>query len=70
MKYFLRKTISPTQRLVEFDEDENMIISLDISNENEIIPVVKYWLPNIKVLEPKELNDKIKKEIEKFLKWT
>lgn len=70
VKYFLRKTISPTQRLVEFDEDENMIISLDISNENEIIPVVKYWLPNIKVLEPKELNDKIKKEIEKFLKWT
>lgn len=69
-KYFQRKPLSPTQSLVEFDKDENMIISLEISNENEIIPVVKYWLPNIKVLEPKELNEKIKKEIEKFLKWT
>lgn|SRR5574344_154745 len=70
MKYFQRKPISQTQRFIDLDNDGNMIVSLDISNENEIIPVVKYWLPNIKVLEPKELNDKIKKEIEKFLKWT
>lgn len=70
MKYFQRKPISKTQRLVEFDKNENMIITVDISNENEIIPIIKYWLPNIKVIEPKELNMKIKKEIEKFLKWT
>lgn len=70
MKYFQRKPISQTQRFIDLDNDGNMIISIDISNENEIIPIVKYWLPNIKVIEPKELNEKIKKEIEKFLKWT
>ncbi len=70
MKYFQRKPISQTQRFIDLDNDGNMIVSIDISNENEIIPIVKYWLPNIKIIEPIELNEKIKKEIEKFLKWT
>ncbi|MEA2018568.1 MAG: WYL domain-containing transcriptional regulator [Campylobacterota bacterium] len=69
-KYFMRKPISSSQRLKEFDKDENMIITLDITNEKEIIPIVKYWLPNIKVLKPSGLNEKIKEEVQKFLKWT
>lgn len=68
MKYFQRKPISQTQRFIDLDNDGNMIVSIDISNENEIIPIVKYWLPNIKIIEPIELNEKIKKEIEKFFK--
>jgi len=69
-KYFMRKPISKSQRLKEFDEDKNMIITLNIANEKEIIPIVKYWLPNIKVLKPRSLNEKIKEEVQKFLKWT
>jgi len=66
-KYFMRKPISKSQRLKEFDKDENMIITLDITNEKEIIPIVKYWLPNIKVLKPLGLNEKIQEEVKKFL---
>jgi predicted DNA-binding transcriptional regulator YafY len=66
-KYFMRKPISKSQRLKEFDDDGNMIVTLDITNEKEIIPIVKYWLPNITVLKPVELNDTIKDEIKKFL---
>ena len=69
-KYFMRKPISKSQRLKKFDEDGNMIVTLDITNEKEIIPIVKYWLPNIKVLKPIGLNEKIKEEVQKFLKWT
>jgi len=66
-KYFMRKPISASQRLKEFDEDENMIVTLNITNEKEIIPIVKYWLPNIKVLKPIGLNEKIQEEVKKFL---
>jgi len=66
-KYFMRKPISKSQRLKEFDEDENMIVTLNITNEKEIIPIVKYWLPNIKVLKPIGLNEKIQEEVKKFL---
>lgn len=69
-KYFMRKPISSSQRFKEFDEDDNMIITLQATHENEIFPIVKYWLPNIRVLKPRGLNEKIKKDVEKFLKWT
>ena len=63
----MRKPISKSQRLKEFDEDENMIVILNITNEKEIIPTVKYWLPNIKVLKPVGLNEKIQNEVREFL---
>ena len=69
-KYFQRKPISNTQRYMGLDEDENMIVSLQITHENEIFPIIKYWLPNIKILEPKEMNEKVKKDIQEFINWT
>jgi len=69
-KYFMRKPISKSQRLKEFDKDDNMIVTLDITNEKEIIPIVKYWLPHIRVLKPIGLNKKIQEDVQKFLKWT
>lgn len=69
-KYFQRKPISTTQRYIGLDEDYNMIVTLQATHENEIFPIIKYWLPNIKILEPKEMNEKIKKDIEEFINWT
>lgn len=70
IEYFQRKSISPSQKIKGYDEDGDMIVSLKITHKNEIIPIIKYWLPNIKVLTPKEINEEIKEEILKFTKWT
>jgi len=69
-KYFQRKPISSTQRYIGEDEDENMIVTLQATHENEIFPIVKYWLPNIKILEPQEMNEKVEKDIKDFINWT
>lgn len=69
-KYFQRKPISKTQRYIGLDEEGNMIVTLQATHENEIFPIVKYWLPNIKILEPKEMNEKVKKDIQEFINWT
>ena len=69
-KYFQRKPISNTQRYVGLDKDGNMIVTLQATHENEIFPIIKYWLPNIKILEPKEMNEKVKKDIQEFINWT
>lgn len=69
-KYFQRKPISKTQYIKGFDDNGDMQLTLTITDDNELIPLIKYWLPHIKVVKPKELNEKIKKDVEKFLKWT
>lgn len=70
IEYFQRKAISATQEIKGYDEAGNMIMSLKITHNKEIIPVIKYWLPKVKVLAPIEINEEIKEEIAKFLKWT
>lgn len=70
IEYFQRKSISPSQKIKGYDEEGNMIVSLHVTHKEEIIPIIKYWLPKVKVLTPKDINEEIKEEIAKFIKWT
>ena len=66
-KYFRRKPLSKTQRTEEMHEDGSMRISVEITNDMEIIPFVKYWMPHIGVVEPKRIEDAIAEDLEKYL---
>jgi predicted DNA-binding transcriptional regulator YafY len=66
-KYFQRKPLSKTQRIEEMREDGSLVISVEITNDMEIIPLVKYWLPHIKVLEPQSIKDLILNDLKQYL---
>jgi len=38
-----------------------------ITHEMEILPIIKYWIPHLQVLEPKWIKDIIKNDLEKYL---
>ncbi|RLA84603.1 MAG: transcriptional regulator [Epsilonproteobacteria bacterium] len=67
-KYFKRKPISKTQIIESLHEDGSMEIVIKVTSDMEILPLVKYWLPFIKVLEPQRVDDTIKSELTKYLK--
>ena len=67
-KYFQRKPISKTQTIESINSDGSIEINIKATSEMEILPIVKYWLPHIKVLEPKWIDDIVKKDLEKYLK--
>ena len=60
-----RKKLNPTQKIYKNEEDE-YIMNITISNYMEIIPVIQQWIPLIKVISPKELNLKIKENIQNY----
>ena len=66
-KYFERKPLSSTQTIIGRDTDGSLEISVKITNYMEITPIIKYWLPHIKVLEPKELAKKIEDDLKIYL---
>ncbi len=66
-KYFRRKPISKTQIIESVFEDGSMEIVVKITHEMEIIPLVKYWIPHVKVLEPLWIKDKMKNDIKVYL---
>lgn len=66
-KYLKRKPLSKSQITEALYDDGSMEISLKIVHEMDILPIVKYWLPHIKILEPKELNDRLLEEMRDYL---
>jgi len=66
-KYFKRKPISKTQRVESLHEDGSMVISVEITTDMEIIPLVKYWIPYVKVLDPVRIQEDIKIDLEDYL---
>jgi len=62
-KYFERKPISKTQRILKTYRDNSIEIELFITDDMEIIPTIQRYLPYIKVVEPTLIYDKIMKNM-------
>lgn len=66
-KYFERKPL-PTQTITSTNEDGGIDFNLKITHEMEIIPIIKYWMPHLKVLEPQWIRDLIINDLVEFQK--
>jgi predicted DNA-binding transcriptional regulator YafY len=66
-KYFERKPLRG-QRIIGVDSDGSIEIEIKISNEMEIQPLILWYIPFIKVLEPQWMADNVKEKIQGYLK--
>jgi predicted DNA-binding transcriptional regulator YafY len=48
-------------------EDGSMVISVEITDDMEVIPVVKYWLPHIRVISPAHIAEEIHTQLQRYL---
>ena len=62
-KFFKRRPL-PTQRVESLNSDGTMEFSIKITHEMEILPIIKYWIPHILVIEPEWIREIIKEDIE------
>ena len=58
-KYFDNgmKTFLPSQTFVSKEADASVIFTLEYSQALEVLPFIQKWLPDLVILEPKELRD-------------
>ncbi len=66
-KYLKRIPLNPTQKEIEILSDGSLF-EIKITHEMEVKRFIKGFLPQIKVIEPKWLDEEIKKEIREYLK--
>lgn len=66
-KFFERKPL-PNQQIMRENSDGSIEIEIQITHIMEIKPLIFYYLPRIKVIEPQSLADEILAEIERYLK--
>jgi len=66
-KYFVKKDYFENQTIEEKSSNGELIISFSVSSYSEFDNIVKSWLPDIEVIEPKEYRDKLKKELQEYI---
>jgi len=64
-EYFLRRELLPHQKIIE--HNENLVLSTTVSYDDEILKVVRYWIPNIKILKPAYLQKKLLQELKTYI---
>jgi len=61
-KYFKRRAL-PTQKITSILENGDIELTLTITDEMEIIPIIQYWMPYLHIIEPQKIAEIVDKNI-------
>jgi len=67
-RYFKVKKHLKSQQIIEEKENGDLIMTYQISNDMELLPLVKKWLPHIRILTPTSLANTLQQQLETYLK--
>ncbi len=65
--YFTRRELLPHQKIIEQNSDK-LIISTVVSYDEEILKIVKSWIPNISIVKPVYLQEKLQDQLNGYIK--
>ncbi len=66
-RYVMRKPLNKSQRVLKIYDDESCDVELTITDFMEIIPTIQRYIPFIGVIEPQDLKDRVKMNIDLYL---
>ena len=55
-QYFTRRPLLPRQQQ-RTDSDGSLLVTTHINHIDQLLPVVRYWLPHVRVVQPKEWHE-------------
>lgn len=65
--YFQRRALLPNQHIDKTLEDGSLIVSSRIAHDHQILPLIRYWLPNIQIISPDELRHNLLNGLRDYL---
>lgn len=66
-KHLDRRPLSKKQKVLKHYENGDIEISVHATSDNEVIHMLKKWLPNLKVIMPLRIHEIFKKELQKYI---
>ena len=55
--HFKRRQLVPAQQVIKELEDGSLIVSSHISHDLQMLPIVRYWIPHVRILSPESLRE-------------
>lgn len=65
--YFKRRKLVANQVVEKELADGGLIVSTKVAHINQILPTVRYWIPNIRIISPEGLQAEMQGEIQAYL---
>lgn len=65
--YFKRRKLIANQVIEKELEDGGLIVSGKVAHANQILPTVRYWLPNVRIISPKGLQTEMECQLKAYL---
>ena len=56
--YFARRQLLPQQQHRQ-DSDGSLLVTTQINHINQLLPVVRYWLPHVRIVKPAEWHEEL-----------
>ncbi len=65
--YFKRRQLVPHQQITQEDADGDLIVITLVGHPNQILPVVRYWLPHIRIISPAQWQTDLEQELNAYV---
>jgi len=65
--YFKRRKLIANQVIEKELEDGGLIISAKVGHVNQVIPIVRYWIPHIRIISPEGLQGDMEQELRSYI---
>ncbi len=68
-KYFKRRKLIANQVIEKELEDGALIVSARVGHINQVVPIVRYWIPHIRIISPEGLQVEMENELREYLRY-
>ena len=65
--YFKRRKLIGNQVIEKELSDGSLIISAKVSHDNQILPIVRYWIPSLSIISPESLQAELEQGLSAYL---
>ena len=65
--HFQQRQLLPEQQVIKQLDDGGLLLSSRITHHTQLLPLVRYWIPHLKIVSPEGLQDKMKLSLKEYL---
>lgn len=65
--YFKRRRLIANQVIEKELEDGGLIVSAKVGHPNQVLPIVRYWIPHIRIISPEGLQTEMERDLTRYL---
>ena len=65
--YFKRRKLIANQVIEKELEDGGLIVSAKVGHPNQVLPIVRYWVPHLRIISPEGLQAELERDLARYV---